>query len=283
VILARRTYDCACAYHLCKVFGRIDQVEPSRAEIHPLTFGFFPKSLLQTTHAPAHLQSIVTSARYHLLLLAFSYVAPANYFAAITETRETAEATAQIFMGSRIQCARCHNHPFENWTQDDYYSIGTVFHGIQTEGTSVKLASNRMMANPRTGQSMKPWGMKPEKLDQFASDQLVDARDDFAHWLTSSDNDYFSKVEVNRIWAHLFGRGIVNPVDDFRSSNPPSNVELLEALSQDFVTHQYDRKHIFRVICNSQTYQRTSQTTSQNERDEELFSHQRCTFSRWQY
>lgn len=201
-------------------------------------------------------------------------VAPANYFAAITGTRETAEATAQIFMGSRIQCARCHNHPFENWTQNDYYSIGTVFHGIQTEGTSIKLASNRMMANPRTGQSMKPWGMKPEKADQFASGQLVDARDDFVHWLTSSDNDYFSRVEVNRIWAHLFGRGIVNPVDDFRSSNPPSNVELLEVLAQDFVTHQYDRKHIFRVICNSQTYQRTSQTTSQNERDDELFSHQ---------
>ena len=121
---------------------------------------------------------------------------------------------------------------------------------------------------------MKPWGMKPEKADQFASGQLVDARDDFVHWLTSSDNGYFSRVEVNRIWAHLFGRGIVNPVDDFRSSNPPSNVELLEALAQDFVTHQYDRKHIFRVICNSQTYQRTSQTTTQNERDDELFSHQ---------
>ena len=201
-------------------------------------------------------------------------VAPANYFAAITETRQMAEATAQIFMGSRIQCARCHNHPFENWTQNDYYSFGSVFHGLRTEGTSIQLASNNMMANPRTGQLMKPWGMDPDKAKRFTSGNLLDARDDFVHWLTSPENDYFSRVEVNRIWAHLFGRGIVDPIDDFRSSNPPANVELLAALAEDFVSSGYDRKHIFRVICNSQTYQRTSSSTPQNERDEELFSRQ---------
>jgi hypothetical protein len=190
-------------------------------------------------------------------------VPSANYYAALDTTESTIETTAQIFMGSRIQCAKCHNHPFENWTQDDYYQIGAVFNRIQRDEGVIQMSDSGEMEHPRTGEIMEPWGGGTNE----------DRRTKFADWLTSSENPFFARVIVNRIWAHLLGKGIVEPVDDFRSSNPPSNVPLLDALAADLVSSDFDRRHIFRVICNSQVYQRRTQVNEFNADDVDNFSH----------
>ena len=198
-----------------------------------------------------------------------------NYFAAIGTVQEVTEATAQLFMGSRIQCAKCHNHPFENWTQNDYYSLGAVFSHLKRDGGIIRPQQTNGMANPRTGQTMKPWGTIRTGKTPHPIAAGNDARQAFSQWLTADTNPFFARVEVNRIWAHLLGRGIVDPVDDFRSSNPPSNGALLDALAANFVSSGYDRKSMFRVICNSRAYQRSTATTPLNQQDSELFSHQR--------
>lgn len=197
-------------------------------------------------------------------------VAAANYFMAIPTMEERTEMTAQLFMGSRVECAHCHNHPFENWTQRDYFRIGAVFARTQVENGTVKVVSGGETKHPTTGETMIPWGQAADKI----SDQ-EDRRAVFADWLTKPDNPLFARVEVNRLWAELMGRGIVEPVDDFRSSNPPSNVPLLDALAQEFVKSGYDRKHVVRLICNSRTYQRETKSNPFNETDETLFSHAR--------
>ncbi|MEO2032950.1 MAG: DUF1549 domain-containing protein, partial [Planctomycetaceae bacterium] len=163
----------------------------------------------------------------------------ANYFLALPKMEDCAEATAQIFMGSRVQCAKCHNHPFENWTQNDYYRLSAVFARVEAKAGKVSLLTKGEARQPATGQVMRPWGTAENT--EPASD-VIDRREAFVSWLTGQDNKYFARVEVNRIWSHLFGQGIVEPVDDFRNSNPPVNVELLDGLTQEFVNSGYDRR-----------------------------------------
>lgn len=213
-----------------------------------------------------------------------SEMQPANFFRVTGDTKTVTETVAQLFMGSRIMCAQCHNHPYESWTQDNYYQIASAFHEVDrnvAEGSKQKklpapgsdvtigLTSGRAMSNPRTGIEQKPW---PTDIERPADE---DKRIAFAQWLTSADNAYFARVTVNRIWSHLLGRGLVEPVDDFRSSNPPVNVELLDALAADFAEAGFDRKRVMRVILNSRTYQSSSDTNAFNEADDRLFSHAR--------
>lgn len=197
-------------------------------------------------------------------------VAPANYFQAIATTDDLAETTAQLFMGSRINCAKCHNHPFENWTQDDYYRIAAVFSRVKKEKELVMLMDQGEARHPATGQVMKPWGA-PGREGEIPP--ASDRRSLFVDWLVKPGNPLFARVEANRIWAHLMGRGIIHPVDDFRSSNPPANPELLDALAADFEAQRFDRKHLVRTICNSHTYQRSSTAHKLNADDATLFSH----------
>lgn len=196
--------------------------------------------------------------------------APANYFQALANNDDLTEATAQIFMGSRVNCARCHNHPFENWTQNDYYRLTAVFARVKRQAGRIMLATNGETKHPATSRVMRPWGSEPETTGPA---EKADRREKFASWLTKKGNPYFARVEANRIWAHLLGRGIVHPVDDFRSSNPSANVELLDALARDFEESGFDRKHLIRVICMSRTYQRSTAVNRFNEDDEQLFSH----------
>jgi len=162
-------------------------------------------------------------------------VGPANYFAAIGSTEELSEATAQIFMGSRIKCAKCHNHPFENWTQNDYYRLGAVFHRVKRMATLINVKSAGEMTHPKSGKAMRPWGSDAvARPEGDMSTETIDRRAAFATWLTGKDNPFFAHVAVNRIWSQLFGAGIVNPIDDFRSSNPPANVELIDLLAKEF-------------------------------------------------
>lgn len=202
---------------------------------------------------------------------------PANFYRTSTDMNECVETISQVFLGARLQCAKCHNHPFERWTQDNYYGLGAFFNRVQRRKTDrpgemfVYTSFSGNVTQPRTGQVMDPW---LPQIGSIESPDDTDRRTAFAQWLVDSENPYFARIEANRIWSHLFARGIVDPVDDFRDSNPPSNAALLDALAEDFVKSGYDRKHLLRVILNSRTYQASCQTTEFNQEDSKYFSHQ---------
>jgi hypothetical protein len=208
---------------------------------------------------------------------------PASFWRRLRDPQTRGEEVAQLFLGVRLQCARCHNHPGERWTQDDYYGLAAFFARIQYKDgpfflqiydkeETVYPARQGEVNHPRSGQPVAP---------KFLGGPVAvispheDRREVLTHWLTSADNPFFARAAVNRIWFHLFGRGIVDPVDDLRSTNPPSNDELLAALTADFIRHGFDRKHLIRTIMKSRTYQLSSQTNSSNAEDEKYFAHAR--------
>jgi hypothetical protein len=201
---------------------------------------------------------------------------PANFYRTATDTNDCVETISQVFLGARLQCAKCHNHPFERWTQDNYYGMAAFFNRVQRKKTPrpdelfIWVSQAGEVTQPRTGKKMKPW--LPLKGDVENAD-VHDRRALFADWLTQKDNPFFGKIEANRIWSHLLGRGIVDPPDDFRDSNPPSNAALLEALAKDFAEHGYDRKHVIRTILNSRTYQASFEPNEFNKDDTKYFSH----------
>ena len=185
------------------------------------------------------------------------------------------ESTAQLFLGSRIQCAKCHNHPFERWTQDNYYGLTAFFARIKTKklGNSgdafIWNAKKGEVQHPVSGKSQAPWVPDTSKVELPPEKERRQA---FVDWLIRPANPFFAKVEVNRIWASLMGTGIVEPFDDFRDTNPPSNEPLLEALAEDFIQSGYDRRHIIRTIVSSNVYQTSGQTNVFNEDDIRFFS-----------
>jgi hypothetical protein len=193
-----------------------------------------------------------------------------HYFAAISTQEERTEMTAQLFMGSRLECARCHNHPFENWTMRDYYRLAAVFARTAVRDREVVTLAYGEVRHPTTGEVLRPWAAAAS--DPPASDLRVR----FAEWLTARRNPFFARVEVNRIWAALFGRGIVEPVDDFRVSNPSANPELLDALARELEQSAFNRRHVIRLICTSRAYQRSTSANRFNEADTRFFSHQRA-------
>ena len=206
--------------------------------------------------------------------------APANYFRAASSRDDALETTTQLFLGARLACAKCHNHPFDRWTQDHYYGMGAFFHRVQRTGVDkkkggkgellVSISNEGEVTHPRTGQTMLPWLPGRGEVEVPLG---ADRREVFADWLTRPDNPWFARTAANRIWAYVMGRGIVEPVDDFRDSNPPVNGPLLDAMARDFAKHGFDRSHLLRVILNSRTYQASSRATPANEQDNRLFSH----------
>jgi hypothetical protein len=199
-----------------------------------------------------------------------------NFYRTSGDTLDAMESTAQLFLGTRIQCAKCHNHPFERWTQNNYYGLASFFNRVERRRTDqpeeiiLWTRSDGEVHHPADGRVMKPWVPVSGELDVTAQ---ADRRIALAEWLTTAENPYFARVEVNRIWAQVMGRGIVEPFDDFRDSNPPANAPLLNALAQDFVDHDFDRNHILRTILNSRTYQADSRPSSFNRDDNKYFSH----------
>lgn len=200
----------------------------------------------------------------------------ANFWRASRDSLDATETTAQLFLGIRIQCAKCHNHPFEKWTQDDYYGIAAAFErvGRKTTGLpdheAIFVKRSGEVTQPRTGETMKVRLLLKGSVDVAAGE---DRRRIFADWLTADSNPFFAKSIANRIWGHVMGRGIVEPVDDFRDSNPPSNPELLNLLTREFVADGYSTKRLIRKIMNSQAYQLSSQRNDFNVDDEVYFSH----------
>jgi len=209
---------------------------------------------------------------------------PANYFRIAKDPTNLAETTAQLFFGVRMQCAKCHNHPFEAITQDDYYSTAAWFARVKTKRDATVPGKDPMapvaevvftvregeVTQPRSGQVMAPKYLKGAAPTLPAG---KDRREVFADWVTSPENPYFAKSLVNRIWYHLMGKGIVDPVDDFRDSNPPSNDELLDAIAKDFAAKKFDLRYLVRTIMNSRTYQLSAQPNDTNKDDAKYFSH----------
>jgi hypothetical protein len=206
----------------------------------------------------------------------------ASFYRVSRTPEECAETMAQLFLGVRLQCAKCHNHPFETITQTDYYGLAAFFAQVDRKGAKfmlddeiIHLAPGREVRNPQTNKTQEPvaFGAPAGKL---APED--DRREKLADWLTRQDNPYFAPSLVNRIWYHLFGQGIVDPPDDFRATNPPSNPELLEALTADFIKDGYRLKPLLRTILASKTYQLASTGPAQSPcaaRPDRYFTHAR--------
>jgi hypothetical protein len=206
-------------------------------------------------------------------------VGPANFVRAVPskDARTLGETTALVFMGERIGCARCHAHPQESWTLDDDLGLGAFFARVNYKSTQewkeeiVYTDFRANLKHPRTRSVVEP------RLPDAAAPVKVGAEEDprgqLAAWLTAPGNPYFAKAIVNRIWFWLLGRGIVHEPDDLRPTNPPGNPELLAFLESELTQHQFDLRHIYRLILNSRTYQLSSEPNQWNARDITLFSH----------
>lgn len=203
-----------------------------------------------------------------------------TWYREVDQVEEQVEDTAQLFLGIRIQCARCHHHPFEKWSQNDYYSLAAFYKRVGKSGIpgvaggfrDRQIFHNEGVAtasNPRSGASLKPAGLGGQPLDIPAED---DPRVQLANWMSDPANPFFAKSVVNRYWKHFFNRGIVEPEDDMRETNPPSNPELLDGLAQRFIESGFDLKDLVRTICRSRTYQFSSLPNEYNANDKQNFS-----------
>jgi hypothetical protein len=198
-----------------------------------------------------------------------------NFYQIERDTLKTAENVAQVFFGIRTQCAQCHNHPFDRWTMDDYYSFAAFFAQIgrkQSEDYREIIVYNSGGGDVRHPVNNKV--MEPKFLGgQVADVKGKDRRAVLAAWMTSAENPFFATSVANRVWSHFFGKGIVEPVDDIRVSNPASNPELFQQLGKKLIEYKYDFKQLVRDICNSQAYQRSVERNDSNMTDVRNFAH----------
>jgi hypothetical protein len=209
---------------------------------------------------------------------------PTVWYKDLQTADQFVDNASQVFLGTRLQCAQCHHHPYEKWGQDDYWGLAAFFGRVGTKnvlapGLSpqnqptqkrvVFVRANGSVVNKRTGRpaDIKPLDGQPVKVD---SDQ--DPRQKLVDWMVDGKNPFFARAVANRYWAHFFGRGIVDPLDDLRVTNPPSNPELLDALARDLVEHQYSLKHLIKTIVKSRTYGLSSVPNEFNKHDKQAFS-----------
>jgi hypothetical protein len=216
---------------------------------------------------------------------------PAAYFKVLREPADAMENTTHLFLAVRFNCNKCHDHPFERWTQDQYYDLAAYFAQVDRKedpqfagqkigGSAVEGAKPLVevvfdknagdVTHERTGQVVSP------AFPYDHADRLMGGgtrREQLAHWVTSSKNQYFAKSYVNRLWGYLFGVGIIEPIDDIRAGNPPTNPELLDALTKEFIESGFDVQHMMRTICKSRTYQHSIETNEWNEQDEINYAH----------
>jgi hypothetical protein len=206
-----------------------------------------------------------------------------NYFRVTRDPKPTMEKTTQLFLGVRMVCTQCHDHPFERWTQNQYYEMTSFF---STVGVRAGFESGEEIVydkrddydvhHPKDDRVVKPKYLVAATTASIAPTTLPDnanRRQSFANWITSKDNPFFAKSMANRLWSYFLGKGIIDPVDDIRASNPPSNDALLNALTKDFKDHDFDVRHLIRTIVNSRAYQASIATNEWNQSDKTNFSH----------
>lgn len=193
---------------------------------------------------------------------------PANFYRTVDGPRKQVEFVSELFMGSRLRCANCHNHPLDRWTQDDYHGLAAIF---------AKLERGRVVRDKPAGRTIHPRTLEPATQripgENYLTDDEANGRQKLADWLTDPANPYFAKAIVNRLWKHMMGRGLVEPADDFRNTNPPTHPKLLDELAEDFVGGGYHVRHTLRRIANSRAYARSANATSQNKDDPKFYSH----------
>jgi hypothetical protein len=202
---------------------------------------------------------------------------PANFFRFTREPKVAMETTTQLFLGVRMVCAQCHDHPFEQWTQNQYYNLAAFFGQLAVkngeEGDEEVVYDKReefQVLHPKDSRVMPAKFLYPVAKTEVKETGL---RESLADWITSRNNQLFAKSMANRIWSYFFGKGIIDPVDDIRATNPASNPALLDALNKDFLDHNYDLKHLIRTLVNSRAYQLSYKTGDWNADDETNFSH----------
>jgi len=244
------------------------------------TYGFrewIRESLAANKPYDAWVRELITSS-------GSSYESPeANYYRTTRDAKATMEKTTQVFMGTRMVCAQCHDHPFEKWTQNQYFEMSAFFSGVGVrpgyevgEEIIYNQRADFEMKHPKDGRVMAPKylvasaGAPPLPAYDFDARKRREA---FANWLTSRENPMFAKSAANRVWSYFLGRGIIDPVDDIRASNPPVNAALLDALTKDFVAHNFDLRYLMRTIVNSRAYQASITTNEWNATDVTNFSH----------
>ncbi|MSU34315.1 MAG: DUF1553 domain-containing protein [Pedosphaera sp.] len=232
-------------------------------------------------------------ARELLTARGSTYTVPAaNWFRAHRTPIERSEAVAQVFLGTRLQCAQCHNHPYERWTQNDYHDWTAAFARVdykvvenrrRDENDKHEFVGEQLIfvrqdgahKHPRTGTNAEPRLLgRPDRLAVRDDEPTTaDPLRELARWLTAPENPLFARAQANRIWYHLMGRGLVDPVDDFRSTNPASHPALLELLQSELVKSEFDLRHLVRMIMASHTYQMAAQPADLGEEDAQNFSH----------
>ncbi len=196
-------------------------------------------------------------------------VGPANFYRTVSSAGEQAEFMSELFMGARLRCANCHNHPLDKWTQDDYHGLAAIFAKIEASGQVIKVKPSGEVIHPATREKAVP----RIPGDRFLPTDVTDGRLELVDWLTGGGNPYFAKAIVNRLWKGMLGRGLVEPVDDFRSTNPATHPELLTELADDFVAHGYDLRRTLKRIALSAAYARSANTLPQNATDDRFYSH----------
>jgi len=201
---------------------------------------------------------------------------PANFLRFTKEPKLAMETTTQLFLGVRMVCAQCHDHPFEKWTQNQYFSLAAFFAGVASkpgadseEEIVYEKRDNAEVTHPKDGRVMSAKFLFGSEKSGAHDTGL---RESLAAWLTSKDNPFFAQAMANRMWSYFFGHGIIDPVDDIRASNPPSNPRLLEALTKDFSDSNFDLKRLIRTIVMSRTYQLSFKPNEWNSEDELNFS-----------
>ena len=249
-----------------------------------LVYQYLKRSFLDHKPYDQLVTEVLLSQGAHLF--EFGNIGPTSFYniSRHSEAEDHATNVSQLFLGVRIECARCHNHPWEKWTQDDFYGFAAFW---------ARMAKKEVYQNDENGHYWAPepvdFVMKPRPVTHPSTEQVVapkyldggfepdlpekDVREDLARWMTDPQNPFFSRTIVNRVWKHYLGRGLVEEVDDFRVTNPPVNPALLDAMAEDLSSHDYDLRHLIRAILNSRTYQLSSEPNDSNRADRINSSH----------
>ena len=193
---------------------------------------------------------------------------PPNFYRTVAGPREQAEFMSELFMGSRLRCANCHNHPLDRWTQNDYHGLAAIF---------AKIERGRIVSEKPSGRTIHPRTLEPaiQRIpgERFLANATDNSRKQLADWLTEASNPYFAKAIVNRLWKRMMGRGLVEPVDDFRDTNPATHPALLDKLATDLIENGYSLRHSLRVIATSDAYARSANAIEQNKDDDRFYAH----------
>ncbi|HZZ77796.1 MAG TPA: DUF1549 domain-containing protein [Gemmataceae bacterium] len=212
-----------------------------------------------------------------------SQAPPTVWYKELQDPQQFVDDTAQVFLGLRIACAQCHHHPYEKWSQDDYWGLAAFFgrvgrkNALVPGGVGNQQAQRQVIFNRPTGNVINKRTSAPAKIQPLDGNPMEIASDDdprqkLVDWMSSKDNPFFARAVANRYWAHFFGRGIVDPIDDMRVTNPPTNPELLDALAKELVDSKFSLKHLVKVIVKSRTYQLSSAPNDFNKHDKQSFA-----------